>query len=71
MSDDLEAARERAAIQYMMRRLNGFARGLGFNEAATRQPVEKAAADMSELSELSDEERMDTARRCLLAVASA
>ena len=46
MSDDPEATYERDAIQYMMRRLDGFARGLGLNEANTRQIVEKVAADM-------------------------
>jgi hypothetical protein len=44
--DAPEASHERAAIQFMMRRLDGFARGLGLNEATTRQIVEKVAADM-------------------------
>ncbi|KNY23808.1 hypothetical protein [Methylobacterium sp. ARG-1] len=35
-----------AAIQHMMRRLDGFARGLGLDEATTRRIVEKVAADM-------------------------
>jgi hypothetical protein len=68
MSDDPEATHERAAIQHMMRRLDGFARGLGLDEAATRQIVERIAADMSDRS---DEERLETARRFLLAAASA
>lgn len=68
MSDDPEATHERAAIQHMMRRLDGFARGHGLDEAATREVVETIAADMSEGS---DEERLEEARRCLLAVASA
>jgi hypothetical protein len=46
MSDDPEASHERAAIQHMMRRLDGFARGLGLDEAATRQVVENVFADM-------------------------
>ena len=68
MSDDPEVAHERDAIQYMMRRLDGFARGLGLGEATTRQIVEKVAADMLERS---DEDRLETARQCLLAAASA
>lgn len=46
MSKNPEAAHERAAIQHMMRRLDGFARGLGLDEAATRQIVEGVLADM-------------------------
>ena len=68
MSGDPEATHERAAIQFMMRRLDGFARGLGLDEATMRQVIEKIAADMAERS---DEERLEAARRCLLAVASA
>lgn len=45
MSDDPEAAHERAAIQHMMRRLDGFARGLGRDEAI-RQIVDKVVVDM-------------------------
>lgn len=52
----------------MMRRLDGFARRLGLDEAATRQIVERIASDMHEQTE---EERLETARRCLLAAASA
>jgi len=68
VSDDSASAHERAAIQYMMRRLDGFARGLGLDEAATRQIVMRIAADMPERS---DEDRLESARRCLLASASA
>ena len=68
MSDDPEATHERAAIQYMMRRLDGFARGLGLDEATTRQIDEQVAADMADRS---DSERLETARSCLLAAASA
>ena len=41
MSDDPEAAHERDAIQYMMRRLVGFARGLGLDKAVTRRIAER------------------------------
>ncbi|MFC6027401.1 MULTISPECIES: hypothetical protein [Methylobacterium] len=51
----------------MMRRLDGFARGLGLEEAATRTIVEKVA---TELPEHSDEERLAEARRRMI-VASA
>ena len=68
MSDSPEAAQRRVAIQYMMRRLDGFARGLGLDEAVTRQIVERIAAD---LPERSDDERLEAARNCLLAAASA
>jgi hypothetical protein len=67
-ADTPEGQRERAAIQYMMRRLDGFARGLGLNEATTRHIVEKVAADMPERS---GDERLKSARNCLLAAASA
>ena len=46
MSDDPEVAHERAAIQHMMRRLDGFARGLGLDEATTQQVVEQVVADL-------------------------
>ena len=59
MSDVPEAAHERAAIQYMMRRLDGFARGLGLDEATTRQIVEQVAADMPVHT---DEERLAESR---------
>ncbi|MDN3571573.1 hypothetical protein [Methylobacterium longum] len=67
MSDDPEAAHRRDAIQYMMRRLNGFARGLNLDEAATRQIVEKVYADMPVHT---DEERLSEARN-RMTVASA
>ncbi|EIZ81897.1 hypothetical protein WYO_5485 [Methylobacterium sp. GXF4] len=54
---------ERTTVQHMMRRLDGFARGLGLDEATTRQIVEKVAADMVERS---DEERMMEARKRML-----
>ena len=40
----------------------------GMAAAATREIVERVAADMPERS---DEDRLETARRCLLAAASA
>ena len=43
----------------MMRRLDGFERGLGLNEVATRQIVEKVAGDMWPRT---DEQRMIEAR---------
>ena len=46
VSEDPEVTHERAAIQHMMRRLDGFARGLGLDEAATRQVVECVVVDM-------------------------
>lgn len=67
MSDDPEAAHERAAIQHMMRRLDGFARGLGLDEAATRQIVERVYTD---LPTHRDEERLEVARQRMI-IASA
>lgn len=64
MSEDPEATHERTAIQFMMRRLNGFARGLGLDDAATRQIVEKVVADMPVHT---DEERLTEARNRLIA----
>ena len=46
MSDNAEGAHERTAVQYMMRRLDGSARGLGLNEAAMCQIVERVVAYM-------------------------
>lgn len=67
MSDETELRRHQAAIQHMMRRLDGFARGLGLDEAATRQIVEKIAAEMPEQS---DEDRLEVARQRMI-IASA
>lgn len=67
MSDNPEAASERAAIQHMMRRLDGFARGLGFDEADTRRIIEKIAAEMPKQT---DDERLDAARQRMV-IASA
>lgn len=59
MSEDPEAAHERAATQHMMRRLDGFARGLGLDEATTRRIVEQVVADKLART---DEERLIEAR---------
>lgn len=59
MSYEAAAACERYAIQHMMRRLDGFARGLGLSEAATQEIVEKVA---SEMLMRTDEERLIEAR---------
>lgn len=59
MSDDIETSHLRSAIRCMMRRLDGFARGLGLDEAATRQIVEQVAADMPMRT---DEEHLIEAR---------
>lgn len=59
MSEDPEPPRRQGAIQRMMRRLEGFARGLGLDEAATRQIVEQVDADMPGET---DEERSVEAR---------
>lgn len=67
MSENPEAAHERAAIQHMMRRLDGFARGLDLDEAATRQIVEGVLADMLVHT---DEERLAEARQRMI-IASA
>lgn len=58
---------DRAVVQQMMRRLDGFARGLGLDEAATRQIVEKVAADM--VDQLDEERMMEARKRMLLASA--
>jgi hypothetical protein len=68
MSENPEATHERAAIQHMMRRLDGFARGLGLDEAATRRIVEKFAIDMPIRT---DEERLVEARMRMIAEAMA
>ncbi|MFB0491916.1 hypothetical protein ABIE45_004502 [Methylobacterium sp. OAE515] len=67
MSDDPEPTHERAAIQHMMRRLDGFARGLGLDEAATRLIVEQVYADMPVHR---DGERLEVARQRMI-IASA
>lgn len=59
MSDAPEATHERAAVQFMMQRLDGFARGLGLGEATTRRIVEQVVADKPART---DEERLIEAR---------
>ena len=66
MSDE-PSPPDRTATQHMMRRLDGFARGLGLDEAMTREIVEKVAADMPDEA---DDERLAEARR-RMTVASA
>jgi hypothetical protein len=46
---------DRAVVQQMMRRLDGFARGLGLDEGTTRGIIEKVIVDMHEQP---DEERL-------------
>jgi hypothetical protein len=68
MSDPAaSSAPDRAATQHMMRRLDGFARGLGLDEATTRRIVEQAVADMPLHT---NDERVEWARKWLLAAAS-
>lgn len=59
MSEASETIRHQASVQRMMRRLEGFAHGLGLDEAATREIVEKIAIDMPVRT---DEERLIEAR---------
>lgn len=56
-----------AAVQHMMRRVDGFARGLGLDEAATHQIVEKIAAEMPGQS---DNEQLDAARQRMIIASS-
>nr|WP_042675578.1 hypothetical protein [Methylobacterium sp. B34] len=67
MTDNPEATHERAAVQFMMRRLDGFARGLGLDEAATRRIAEGVLTD---LPVHRDEERLEVARQRMI-IASA
>jgi len=57
--DQPEVAHERAAVQHLMRRFDGFARGLSLHEAAPQQIVELVAAEMLMGT---DEERLIEAR---------
>ena len=63
MNEDLEAAHVRVAIQHMMRRLDGFARGLGLDDRRTRQIVEQVALEMVVGT---DEERIIEARALMI-----
>lgn len=46
MSEPAGTPPERITTQHMMRRLDGFARGLGLDEAVTCEIVEQVVADM-------------------------
>jgi len=59
---------ERAEVQRMMRRLAGFAGGLGLDESATRRIVRQVATDMPSRME---DERLVEARLRLVAAAMA
>ena len=54
---------DRATVQQMLRRLDGFARGLGLKEGTTRGIIEKVIADMPDQP---DEERLAEARRRMI-----
>jgi len=56
-----------AAAQRLIRRLDGFARGLGLEGAITRKIVEKVLADMP--SRTDDERLMEARKRMLMASA--
>ncbi|MCJ2117119.1 hypothetical protein MKK65_11190 [Methylobacterium sp. J-001] len=58
---------DKATIHRAMARLDGFARGLGLDEATTRQIVEAVVTDMPDQPE---DERLAEARRRMI-VASA
>ena len=57
-----------AEVQRVMRRLAGFARGPGLDEAITSQTVRQVAADMSSRM---DDERLIEARMRMIAAAMA
>jgi len=65
--DEPEAAHERAALQHMIRRLDGFARGLGLDEATTRRIVDRVIANMPLMP---DDDRLARASNWML-IASA
>ena len=54
---------DRAAVKRAMARLDGFARGLGLDEATTRRIVEEVVTDMPERD---DDERLMEARKRML-----
>jgi hypothetical protein len=68
VSNDPENVYERAAVQYMMRRLDGFAREIGLDEGTTRGIVKQVVADMP-LHTV--DERLECARDWLLMAATA
>lgn len=57
----------KAAVHRAMARLDGFARGLGLDEAATRMIVEQVVVELP-LAE--DEERLAEARRRMIAASA-
>lgn len=59
MNDDPDPSSRQAAIQLMVRRLEGFARVIDLDVATMRQIVRQVAADMPTRS---DEERLVEAR---------
>ncbi len=63
MSEDPAPLRRQAAVQRMMRRPDGFARGLGLDEVAPRRIVEQIAAAMPDQD---DEARLDAARQRII-----
>ncbi|MDE4915145.1 hypothetical protein PQI07_31485 [Methylobacterium sp. 092160098-2] len=67
MSDDPEATHYPATIQHMMWRLDGLARGLGLDEAVTRQIAEQVIADMPMRT---DDERLMEARARMTAASA-
>ena len=58
---------ERAEVQRILRRLAGFARGLGLDEAVTLMIVRQVAVDMSSRM---DDERLIEARMRMIAAAT-
>lgn len=59
MSEDPELPRRQAAVQFMMRRLEGFARVIDLDEATMRRIVRQVVVDMPGRS---DDERLVEAR---------
>ena len=66
MSDDPEAAYERAAIHHLTRRLYLFTRGLGLDEATTRLIVEKVYAEMPVHTDEEPQAAAATSKPCAL-----
>lgn len=66
MSEPSAGPVDRAAVQRLMRRVEGFARGLGLDDASARRVVEAVVADMP--SRL-DEERVAEARVRMISAA--
>lgn len=64
MSDDASGRVDRAAVNRLLNRLNGFAYGLGLDETTARQIAEEVAAAIPFGA---DEERVVEARKRMLA----